>query len=999
MSALHPALANWFRRRFDQATPIQMAAWPRIAAGEHCLVSAGTGQGKTLAALLPLLSRMIDHGPGAASILYLSPLRALAGNLEAGLSALLEDVIWPHGPLRIAVRSGDTDPAERRRQLLHPPQLLLTTPESLFILLGSERGRRLLARVGSVIVDELHVYLGSKRGAHLALSLERLRRLRGRAGLQRLGLSATIRPMRLGARFLVGEQRRCALVRCPTRPEIELIIERGDRPLQPQPDPARWSSVLDRLADIVSSAARSLVFCNTRAQVERVAVRLGERLGAARVAAHHGSLGSAQRARIEAALRSGEVSAVVCSASLELGLDIGPLDQVCQLGAVNGIQLVLQRAGRSGHGPGRRPCLHLFPLSQADLLDAIALQQALKRNSIERGRMPPPADDVLAQQLVAILGEGPEHESAILQLIRRSGPWAGYSAARLAKLVRCLHDGFVDGREVGRGPLLRLGGGRLQATERAMLLSRLNAGTLPEWFDYSLIDADSGQELGRLDEEFAFESGVGQCVHLGGESFRIVAKGVQRLSVRRDPNAPAEMPFWLGEGSGRSAMLSAFLRRCLSRPQCFADQSDAEIRAVLASAEDQLGRLPGSRCIVIERFFDPGGDEHVVLHSLFGQRVNRAWGLALRKRFCRRFNFELQAAVTDNAVLISLGATHSFALEDVVAYLSATSLRQVLVQAVLDTPQFALRLRWCANIALAVARREPAGAVLPQIQRNQTENLIARVFPDQLACLENLSGPRQVPDHPLVQQALSDCLEDFMDTCGLERLYRAIERGHVAIHCVDTSAPSILAQAAIQAPRNAYLDPAAAEERRTRSFESKSGASLAALAAERQTDLLHPLGQSDGLERALLTWLYLPAEEGARRQAQWAFAALRKAAVAVALWPETRRCIWVHLDQLAVWLSVLPQARVEPRLASALLPEIRLDPAEALCRIALGAIRRCGAVTANQLATETGLGTTGFSEALIRLQQEGLVCARKEPGVFSERRERSRSQTVPAAAV
>lgn len=994
---LGPTLARWFLRRFPQPTAVQAAAWPRIVSGRHCLISAGTGQGKTLAALLPLLERRLA-GPGggqAETVLYISPLRALAANLQAGLADLLQELPWPGGALNIAVRSGDTPQAERRRQLARPPDVLLTTPESLFVLLGSPRGRALLARVRAVVVDELHAYLATKRGAHLALSLERLQHLKGQATLQRIGLSATARPAARAARFLVGVGRHCCLIEGGRQPTIDVLVEQGGLDWQPHPDAPRWGFVLDRIADIVRQASRTLVFCNTRAQVERVALRLAERIGSERVAAHHGSLGGEQRARAEAALRSGQVAVVVCSASLELGIDIGPLDRVCQIGPAVGINLIRQRAGRSGHGPGRRPRIHLFPLCIGDALDALALGEALERHALERSRMPAAYLDVLAQHLVGMLGDGLSREEDLLKLVRRAAPWADFEAVSFAAVVQMLHDGFVAGREVGRGPLLRLSDQRLQADPQFQILSRLNPGTLPEWFDYSLVDARSGRELGRLDEEFAFESATGQAIQLGGETFRIVAKNVRSIEVRHDPEAQeAAMPFWFGEGPGRSALLSAFLRRRLALAARGLAPADSDLGAVLTAARAQLGALPHSQCIVLERFFDPGGDEHLVIHSLFGQRINRAWGLALRKRFCRRFNFELQAAVTDNAILISLGATHSFALEEVIGYLSSQSLRDVLVQAVLDTPQFELRMRWCANIALAVPRRDLKGAVPPQLQRNHAENLIARVFPDQLACLENLAGPRQVPEHPLVQQALADCLEEYMDISGLERLYRRIESQSVRIHACQTQEPSILAQCAIHAPRHAFLDPAAAEERRTRAFESASTTPAPARfgeTARRPTLLTHP----DALEQALLKWMYLPADQALRYQAQWAFSALKKNACAVALWADGKRCIWAHIESLPVWLSLLPEARLEPRLHCALIPCERMSQEEAARRVVLGAVRRTELIRPDQVATETALDIAVVRSALEQLQHEGIVCERLAPGLFSERK----PGPVPADAV
>ena len=976
LSLFNPALQRWFRRCYPQATEIQQLAWPVIARGEHCLISAGTGQGKSLAALLPLLDRLLDAaGPLGGRVLYISPLRALSNNQGDGLQqqlaglAELADQESELRPLSVAVRTGDTSPAERRRQLKSPPDILLTTPESLFVLLGSVAGRQLLSGIASVVVDEVHALISSKRGAHLSLSLERLAALRWPENLQRIGLSATARPVAVVGGFLAGAGRPCRVISARSGQLPDVRVELGEALLGSFAHGEHWRFVVERLVERVSEPGKSLIFCNSRALVERVAAALAERLGEDSVAAHHGSLALTQRQGVEASLRAGQLRVVVCSASLELGIDIGPLARVCQIGAVGSINQIRQRAGRSGHRPGARARLYLFPLTLSDLLDAQALIDALALGRVEPQQLPKAPDDVLAQHLVAMAATEPLELGSALALIRRAWPWRSLDPAQLDAVVTMLHEGFVPGREAGRGPLVRLGGQRLQAGEDARRLALMNPGTIPEWFDYEVIDSRSGRALGRLDEEFAFESSPGQLIQLGARSYRIDRIVSGRVEVSASNGENAQMPFWLGEGRGRSAALSHGIRQIFEAAEQDRWPPEPQLRAFLETARAQLGCLPGPGRLVLERFPDPGGDEHLVLHAFHGQRINRAWGLALRKRFCRQFNFELQASATDNAVLISLGATHSFDLAEVTGFLNASGLRNVLVQAVLDTPLFATRLRWCASTALAIARRDQRGRVPAQLQRNQAENLIARIFPDQLACLENLAGPRQIPDHPLVHQALYDCLQDHMDVEGLIRLYQALEQGAIQVVCKDTGSPSVLAQAAIDAPRHAFLDPAAAEERRTRSFET-------ARPAPRCNPAQLPsvlLRTEQDLERYLLTHAYLPAAEGERNGALQAFRKLKRKGMVFALNRPGRQAVWVHESMLAAWLAVASDAHLHPMLPAILRPEPMADRDDALCRLVLGGVRRSGALSSEELAAEIGVAAASIEAALLRLRSEGLL--------------------------
>jgi ATP-dependent Lhr-like helicase len=979
-----PLVDHWFRARFGAATPIQTAAWPVVAGGEHVLISSQTGSGKSLAAWLPLIDRLVRRPRrGRLRVMYVSPLRALSRDMASGLGECLDGLcraaaerLEPAPDLRVGVRTGDTSASERAAQRRAPPDVLLTTPESLFVLLGSRAGRTLLSGVEQVIVDEVHALIGSKRGAHLSLSLERLETLSGRS-VQRIGLSATARPRRLVAGFLAGSGRPCRVIASPTQPPPEVILEPPDLPLGHFAHAGHWSFVSERLQALALEPGTMLVFCNTRSMVERVAAILCERLDPARVAAHHGSIGRQRRQTVEAGLRSGTIQVVVCSSSLELGIDIGQLDRVCQLGACGAINAFRQRAGRARHRPGQRARIHAFALTLSDQLEFEALLGALDAGGLDRAEACIGPLDVLAQHVVSMVASGEADSERILAVVRRAFPWRRLERSGFQRVLEMLHEGFVPGRETGRGPVHASGAGRLAASESAPKRCLLNGGTIPEWFEYDVITVDEGRVLGRLDEEFAFESSPGQILQLGGQSWRILRIPPGQVVVEAAPEELPNLPFWFGEGPGRSDALSRAVQHLIERGGQSAALCDGPVERWLADARRCLGVLPGPDRIVLERFFDPGGDQHLVIHSLFGARINRAWGLALRKRFCRRFNFELQAAATDNGVLISLGAVHSFDLDEVVGWLSRRCLESVLTQALLDTPVFQTRLRWCANIALAIERRDFHGRVPAQIQRNQTENLIARIFPDQLACLENLAGERRIPDHPLVRQALKDCLHDYLDLAGLERVYGHLEAGRIELHGVEVAEPSGLAMALVHAPRHSFLDPAAAEERRTRTFEDRRSRGTSAP----PKPVPRPESASPGaipteagsLERGLIEAGFLPDGGGATRGATTAFMHLVRDCRAVTFEPDRDRRFWVHIERLPELLALWPRATIKPFISRGLKPDPLDDADEALRRLILGRARWLGAVDPDRMSQETGLPPPRLRSALDALKLEGIL--------------------------
>lgn len=1003
LAAFHPAVADWFRGRLGTPTPVQTAVWPVIARGESVLVAAPTGAGKTLAAWLPVIHRLADGGAGSGlRVVYVSPLRALSRDMVANLSRPLEDLA-EDGRIRVpslGLRTGDTSPAERRGQARCPPEMLVTTPESLYVLLGSVGGRRMLSGVDTVIVDEIHALAGNKRGAHLSLSLERLQALTGRP-LQRVGLSATQKPLALMAGFLAGAGGTCRALepmadRCP-----DVSLELPDCPLGPFAHGRHWEWIHARLAELSSDHASMLVFCNTRALVERTARALAERLGDEVVAAHHGSLGQERRFEVEQNLRQGRLRLVVTSASLELGLDLGDVDLVCQLGSPGRINLLRQRAGRACHRPGARPKAALFPLTLTDLLDARGLLDALATGDLDSVQIPDGPRDVLCQHLVAMVASGLDDPDELFSVVRRAWPWRALDRDEFEAVVDMLVDGFVPGRGAEAGLIRRSADGRYLAAARdAGRTARVAGGTIPEWFEYRVLHQPGGADLGSLDEEFAFESSPGQIMQLGNRVLRILKITGAAVLVEPAPGETPNVPFWFGDAPGRSNALSGYVQAVLSRHESDAsppeptDNAGRQLTGYLHTTRSILGMLPGPDRIVVERFFDPGGDQHYVIHAPVGARINRAWGLALRKRFCRQFNFELQAAATENGVLISLGATHSFDLLAPMAYLNADNVREVLTQALLDTPVYLTRFRWCANTALAIPRRGSRGRVPAQLQRNQAENLVARVFPDQLACLENLAGDRRIPDHPLVHQALADCLEDYLDIGGLERLLIRVEQGEIRLHGRDVAEPSPLAAGLIHAPRHAFLDPAGAEERRTRSFEAAARAATPVMSpdggelADGRRRAWRRVGACADFEQALVAAGYITAGEGETGTSAtgvpgrggWieAFRSLTRRQAAVSFRPDDVRCFWTSVDRLPELLAIWPDGRIGPPLPEVLQPDPLPDPDEALARLLVRRMSVTGPVPTAFLCTETGLAAGTLEAGLERLRAEGVIMRRDD---------------------
>ncbi len=1016
LPAFHPAVAAWFRERFAAPTPVQQRAWPAIRGGQHALLAAPTGSGKTLAAFLAAIDALVceaEEGRLAdeVRVLYVSPLKALSNdirrNLEEPLAGIQQRVLRPLG-IRAAVRPGDTPASERARMRREPPHILVTTPESLYILLTAESGRKMLGSVRTVIVDELHALADNKRGAHLMLSLERLASLCATAPL-RIGISATQKPISRMAEFLLGSRSgHCEIVDAGFVRERDLAIELPGAALAPVMAGEVWAEIYDRLADLVRAHRSTLIFVNTRRLAERVARHLAERLEPGTVTAHHGSLAREHRLEAEEKLKTGRLRALVATASLELGIDIGDVDLACQLGSPRAIATFLQRVGRSGHGVGALPKGRLFPLSRDDLVECAALLDAVRREELDAIHLQGPALDVLAQQIVAEVACREWQVEGLFGLVCRAAPYRELSRETFDQVVQMLADGFTTRR--GRHSLhlhYDAVNGRLRGRPGARLTAITNGGAIPDQFDYDVVLLPAELPIGTLNEDFAFESLPGDIFQLGNASYRIRKIETGKVLVEDAHGQPPNIPFWFGEAPGRSDELSVAVSRLRAELIARLDQEGAgahqwltaglglseaaagQLIEYLAAARNALGELPTRETIVLERFFDEVGDSHLVIHSPYGSRVNRAWGLALRKRFCRKFNYELQAAALEDSIVISLGPVHSFPLAEVIGYLRADTVRDVLVQALLAAPMFPARWRWVATTALALRRFRNGRKVPPQFQRSDAEDLLAVVFPDQIACAENIVGDRQVPDHPLVSQALHDCLHELMDVGGLELLLRRIEAGSVRVEARDVTTPSPLAQEILTARPFAFLDDAPAEERRTQAVRTRhlldaavagdlarlDPEAIARVASEAWPDPRN----ADELHDAIVLAGFIAAEEAGRAHTAAAWSAWlasliaeRRATVLVTA-GGTR--LWVAAERLAQLLAVLPAAVLTPVIApvSAGSRGAAASAEDALRELLRSRIETLGPATVAELAAPLGCAAEAVSFALLALESEGAV--------------------------
>jgi ATP-dependent Lhr-like helicase len=868
LEQFHPAVRTWFEQRFPAGPTLpQEAGWAEIMAGRHTLIAAPTGSGKTLAAFGVCIDRIYQaYNAGAEAttptgpqVVYVSPLKALAVDIRQNLERPLAEIAEVAARLgmaapdiRVSVRTGDTAAAERAAMLKRPPHFLITTPESLFLLVTAERSRAMLRATATVIVDEIHAVAGNKRGSHLALTLERLQHV-AEQPIQRIGLSATQRPIEAVARLLVGAgpdrstadgSPRCSIVDTGHRRALDLGMELPSDELGAVATNEQMAEICDRIAVHVQQHRTTLVFVNTRRMAEQFAHQLGERLGEGQAAAHHGSLSKDRRQRVEARLRAGDLRALVATASLELGIDIGPVELVCQIGSPRSFATFLQRVGRSNHTRNGVPRGLIYPTTRDELVECAALLRGARSGRLDRLLIPACPLDIVAQQVIAECAAEEWEAGELLALVRGAAPFAELSAEDFADVADMVSEGIRTGRGRRAAYLHRdQVSGQLRGRRGARMAALTSGGAIPELGDYRVLAEPDEAVVGTVNEDWAIESMAGDVFLLGTTSWRIrrVEPGIVRVVDAQ--GAPPSVPFWLGEAPGRTAELSeevCELRSAVAGQlaggglpaavswlvtECRIGDAAAEtIAAYLNAALAQLGVLPTMDTIVLERFFDDAGGMQLVGHTPFGARLNRALGLALRKRFCVTFDFELQAAASDNAILLSLGPQHSFPLDRVPKFLASGTVEEVVRQAVLTAPLFPARWRWNLNTSLAVLRWRGGRKNPPAIQRMEADDLMAAVFPTLAACQENVApGPLEIPDHLLVRQTLADCLHDAMDIVGLKQLVAGIETGRVTVVMRDTTEPSVLAHEILNGRPFTYLDDAPLEERRSRAVPLRRG--------------------------------------------------------------------------------------------------------------------------------------------------------------------------------
>jgi ATP-dependent helicase Lhr and Lhr-like helicase len=1003
LSTFDPLVADWFSARFEKATEPQVLGWPVIREGRDVLISAPTGSGKTLAAFLLCIDDLVRRAcqgplPDQTEVLYVSPLKALSNDIHknldvplSGIAALAAERGILLSPIRTALRTGDTPQWERQQMTRCRPHILVTTPESLFILLTAAGPREMLKRVRVVIVDEIHAVADDKRGSHLALTLARLDHLVGQNGgskPQRIGLSATVKPLEEVSAFLSG---RAEVINVGHRRAMELAVEVPRDELGPVASNEMWGEVYDRLAELIRQNRTTLVFVNTRRLAERVAHHLSERLGEDQVLAHHGSLSRATRLNAEKRLKNGELQAVVATASLELGIDIGTVDLVCQIGSPRSLAVALQRIGRAGHWVGALPKGRLFCTTRDELIECAALVRGIRSGELDRLEIPQNALDILAQQMVAACAAEDWQEDELFELMRRAWPYRSLEREAFDSVLEVLCEGIATGRGRAGAYLHRDAvNRRLHARRGARLTAITSGGAIPDTAQYLVVAEPEGTTVGTVDEDFAVESLSGDVFLLGTTSWRIRRVEQGRVRVEDAHGAAPSIPFWTGEAPGRTRELSHEVARLREEidsnrsvewliSECGLDRRGAgQAIEYVVAGRAALGAMPSTDRVVAERFFDEGGGMQLVLHAPFGSRINRAWGLALRKRFCRTFNFELQAAATDNGIVISLGEQHSFPLEVVFEFLRPETVEEVLVQAMLAAPMFGARWRWNATRSLAIPRYSGGRKVPPPIQRMRADDLMAAVFPDQAACGENIVGDIRIPKHPLVKETIDNCLYEAMDLNGLRALLAGIREGRVQTAAIETPAASPFSHEILNANPYAYLDDAPLEERRARAVQLRStlrtdfaegaGAldpeAIATVAAEAWP----PMRDAEEVHEALCALVLLPVE--------------RLPDTPIALM-EARRAALVRIGDRSYWAAaervdliqrVYPHAILDPPITAP--PGMRPIP-EALEACAAEILRgwfECAApLRASELARDFAMPRDLVDQALAQLEAEGQI--------------------------
>ena len=1041
-SQFHPIIREWFEARFRQPTEAQNEGWAAVAEGCHTLIAAPTGSGKTLAAFLTCIDRLVRQGleddlPDSTQVVYVSPLKALSNDIQKNLAAPLEEIAslaaergTPLPEIRVGLRTGDTPQSERQKMAKRPPHILVTTPESLYILLTSGSGRRGLKAVNTLILDEIHAVADDKRGSHLSLSVERLCAL-SEQQIVRIGLSATQKPIEEIARLLVGNESiggdgkpDCTIVDTGHAREIDLALQLPEQELGPIASHELWGETLDAIAKLVEAHDTTLVFVNTRRLVERVSHQLSTRLGEEAVVAHHGSLSRLTRLDAEEKLKTGQVKVCVATASLELGIDIGDVDLVCQVGSPRSIGVLLQRVGRSGHSVGGKPKGRLFPLTRDELAECVALSRAVRRRNLDTLSIPPWPVDVLAQQVVAACAQEEWGEDDLFDLVRRAYPYRDLPREKFDQTITSLSEGYAP--RLGRnGAYLHHDGvnGMLKGRRGAPLAAMTSGGAIPENADYDVIAEPEDTFVGTVNEDFAIESLKGDVFLLGNTAWKVRRVESGRMRVEDAHGQPPTIPFWLGEAPGRTTELSdeitdlregidGLLPDAGAAREWVITESGVDVEAsrqLVAYIEEGnrvLGVTPSKNKVVAERFFDESGGMQLVIHAPFGARINRAWGMALRKTICRNFDFELQAVATDDGLNFSLGPSLSMPVEDIFDYLKPNTIKEVLTQAVLQAPIFGTRWRWNATRALAILRHTSGKKVPPPLQRMRSDDLLAAVFPAQVACQDNApAGEIEVPDHPLVFETMRDCLTEASDLEGCRALLSGIESGAIEVYGRDTVQPSVFSHQILNAMPYAFLDDAPLEERRARAVplrralpdDARDLTQLDPDAIRQEADNAWPrIRDVDELHDALLTLGVLPeGPAGLSRptmEGQPVLSWLQQLASAgrahrvsadsgLSAWAAAERLGLVRMAYDSVSVSPEPRSPLSRRGGD---PEVR-SREDAILALVRGWVDSIGPFTATELAAILALPEGDVMYALGHLENEGVVLRGSyRPGVEGE---------------
>ena len=1026
VSQFHPVIQKWFQSRFQGPTDAQDAGWPAIAKGKHTLISAPTGSGKTLAAFLTCIDQLVRQGmteelPDATQVVYVSPLKALSNDIKKNLavpleeiSALAEELGTPIPEISTGVRTGDTTASERARMAKRPPHILITTPESLYILLTSESGRRGLKSVKTLILDEIHAVADDKRGSHLSLSVERLCALAD-GPVARIGLSATQRPIEEVARFLVGNPQidaagnpNCLIVDTGRARTVDLAIQLPQLEMGPIATHELWAETLDAITRLVGEHKTTLVFVNTRRLVERVSHQLSERMGDDTVVAHHGSLSRATRLAAEEKLKYGQVKVCVATASLELGIDIGDVELVCQIGSPRSISLLLQRVGRSGHTVGGTPKGRLFPLTRDELVECAALARGIVQGNLDALRIPPWPLDILGQQIVAACAAETWGEDCLFDLCRKAYPYRDLPREKFDDVVEVLSQGFAS-RHGRNGALLHRDGvnNLLKGRRGTRITAVTSGGAIPDNADYDVIAEPEETFVGTVNEDFAIESVAGDIFLLGNTPWKIRRVERGRVRVEDAQGHSPTIPFWLGEAPSRTWELSeevSYLRegvdQRLEYPHSASEwlvgesrisqEAARQIVAYIVEGKKVLGVVPTANRIVAERFFDESGGMQLVIHAPLGAAINRAWGMALRKRICRTFDFELQASATDDGLNFSLGPGMSFPVTDVFNYLASKTVEDVLLQAVLQTPLFGTRFRWNATRFLALLRHMGGRRIPAPIQRMRSDDLLAGVFPAQAACQDNaMPGDIDPPDHPLVFETIRDCLNEAMDIEGHKRVLARIEKGEIEIYGRETVQPSVFAHQILNAMPYAFLDDAPLEERRARAVslrralpdDSRDLASLDPTAIQEESDNAWPLiRDADELHDALLNLGILPEiialrkerDTGSQEIAKW-FQELVNTGRAFRLGTTDDCVAWVATEGLPTYAAAFPNGGLTAQLPISLKLSAELSQEEATVNLVRGWAGSVGPFTIEELSKTLGLSLSVVTVALAQMENEGVV--------------------------